>query len=397
MIVKRSHLPSLNRLVLILGFSGFVSAANSWFVSPVLPAMANSFGISIAQAGVILTAYMMPYGIMQPVYGFFSDRYSKLKTLKIIDYGLAVGTLGCALSQSLFVLSTLRVITGFFAAGIIAVSLGLIGDTVPSGYRQIFVGKFMAIVSLGQGISAVLGGFFATFMNWHIAFLFFGLLTLASAVLLQQLPDRPPVAVEGNFQRELKSVVVSPKGRVIFPFALFTGFLLLGMYGYIGSFLNSRLDLNYLQSGFIVMFFGLSSLTASMLVGKFINNLGRAGTVLSGSCFGLCSGLLLTLFPGWQTAILATVSLGFGCILVQSTLAAMAFDISPQSTGLSSGLIGLCLFGGGGIGTTCAGVILSYKGFETLWLFFSLGILCFIALQILISWNSVFQKKRSQH
>lgn len=397
MIVKKSHQRSLNSLVLILGFSGFVSAANSWFVSPVLPAMANSFGISIAQAGMILTAYMMPYGIMQPVYGFLSDRYSKLKTLKIIDCGLAVGTLGCAFSQSLFLLLILRVITGFFAAGIIAVSLGLIGDTVPSGYRPIFVGKFMAIVSLGQGISAVLGGFFATFINWHIAFLFFGLLTLAAAVLLQQLPDRPPVAEQGNFLRELKSVVISPKGRVIFPFALFTGFLLLGMYGYIGSFLNSKLDLNYLQSGLIVMFFGFSSLAASMFVGKFISKLGRSGTVLSGSCLGLCSALLLKGFPGWETAVLATMSLGFGCILVQSTLAAMAFDLSPQSTGLSSGLVGLCLFGGGGIGTACAGVVLSYEGFGNLWLSFSLGILCFIVLQMFMSWSSVFQKKRSQH
>lgn len=340
---------------------------------------------------------MLPYGIMQPVYGFFGDRYSKLKILKIIDYGLAVGTLGCALSQSLVVLSVLRGITGFFAAGIIAVSLGLIGDTVPGDHRQVYVGKFMAIVALGQGLSAVSGGFFATYLNWHIAFLFFGLLALAAAVLLQQLPDRPPVAIVGNFLNELKSVVASPKGKVIFPFALFTGFLLLGMYGYIGSFLNSAMRLNYLQSGLIVMLFGLSSLLASTLVGLFIHRFGRMGTALSGSCFGLCSAMLLTWVSRWQPVMLAAISLGFGCILVQSTLAAMAFDISPQNTGLSSGLIGLCLFGGGGIGTGVGGFVLSYEGFRRLWLFFSLGIICFIVLQILFSWNAFLQKKRSHY
>lgn len=66
--LKDINQPNLNNLVLILGFSGFISAANSWFVSPVLPAISNSFGTSIAQAGIILTAYMIPYGIMQPLH-----------------------------------------------------------------------------------------------------------------------------------------------------------------------------------------------------------------------------------------------------------------------------------------------------------------------------------------
>jgi predicted MFS family arabinose efflux permease len=393
---KSTNLPSLNSLVLILGFSGFISAANSWFVSPVLPAIANSFGTSIAQTGIVLTAYLIPYGIMQPIYGFFSDRYSKLKMLKVIVYGLAVGTLGSALSQSLYLLSILRVFTGFFAAGIIAVSLGFIGDIVPCAHRQIYIGKFMAIVSLGQGISAVLGGLFATFLNWHIAFLVFGLIAVAAAALLYKLPEQPPVSRRKNFLGELILVTISPKGKIIFPFALITGFLFLGIFSYIGSFLSSELSLNYLQSGLIVMFFGISSLLASTRVGKSIQRFGRFGTVLLGSCFGFCSAILLTLFPGWQSVLLATISLGFGCIFVQSTLASAAFDISSQSTGLSSGLIGLCIFGGGGIGTAIGGLILSGEGFRTLWQFYSLGILCFILVQVLFCLYFTVQKKKSQ-
>ncbi|MDN3955845.1 MFS transporter [Sporolactobacillus laevolacticus] len=396
MNLKDIDRPNLNNLVLILGFSGFISAANSWFVSPVLPAISNSFGTSIAQAGIILTAYMIPYGIMQPVYGFFSDQYSKLKTLKIIVYGLAVGTFGCALSQSLYLLSILRVFTGFFAAGIIAISLGFIGDLVPNAYRQIYIGKFMAIVSLGQGISAVLGGLFATFLNWRIAFFFFGLIAIVAAVLLHKLQDQVPVSTHNNFLRELKFVIASPKGKIIFPLALITGLLLLGIYGYIGSFLNSELGLNYLQSGLIVMFFGISSLLASTQVGKSIQRFGRFGTVLLGSCFGLCSAMLLALSPSWQTVLLATITLGFGCIFVQSTLAAVAFEISSESTGLSSGLIGLCIFGGGGIGTAFSGLILSGEGFGNLWQFYSFGIFCFIILQVLFYLYSAFQKKKSQ-
>jgi predicted MFS family arabinose efflux permease len=392
---KNANLSSLNILILILGFAGFISAADNWFVSPVLPAISNTFRTSIAQTGIILTAYMIPYGTMQPVYGFLSDRYSKLKMLKIIVYGLFVGTLGCALSNSLYILAVLRGLTGLFAAGIIAISLGFIGDTVTDVYRQIYIGKFMAIVSLGQGMSAVLGGLFANFLNWHIAFFFFALLALTAATLLRKLSDQAPVSTRKNFMKELKLVITSSKGRIIFPFALITGFLLLGIYGYLGSFLNIELRLNYLQGGLIVMFFGVSCLLASTQVGKCIQKFRRLGTILLGSCFGLCSAILLSFFPNWQTVMLATISLGFGCIFIQSTLAAAAFEISSESTGMSSGLIGLCMFGGGGIGTAFGGLILSHEGFKNLWLFFFLGIVCFILVQVLLCLYFVLQKNWS--
>lgn len=126
------------KLVLILGLAGFVSAADNWFVSPSLSAIAAGFSTSVAMAGSILTAYMIPYGLMQPIYGFFGDQRNKIKLLRTIVFGLAIGTAGSALSKSLPVLCIWRVLTGFFAAGIIAVSLSLIG-----AWSQRQISRFM--------------------------------------------------------------------------------------------------------------------------------------------------------------------------------------------------------------------------------------------------------------
>lgn len=159
-------------LVLILGLAGFVSAADNWFVSPSLSAVAAGFGVSAAAAGIILTAYMIPYGLMQPIYGFFSDRWNKTKLLRIIVFGLAVGTAGSSMSGSLTILCIWRIITGFFAAGIIAVSISFIGDVIPASEQQIYVGKFMGIVFAGQGLSSGLGGLITKYISWRGAFIF---------------------------------------------------------------------------------------------------------------------------------------------------------------------------------------------------------------------------------
>jgi len=366
--------------VIILGLAGFISAADNWFVSPVLPAIASGFGISIPQTGAIITAYMIPYGLMQPVYGFFSDRKSKIKTLRWIVLGLSLCTAGCSLSSSLWMLCSFRFLTGFFAAGIIAVSLALIGDTIPSDLRQIYVGRFMGIVFLGQGISAGLGGFFSKYVSWRVAFLFFCIFALVVFFLLSRLTDRLPVkpSRQKKFFPELKFVVATQKGRIIFPLALAAGILLIGLYSYLGAYLNEVLGLNYLQGGIIVMFYGLSCLAAGSFVGKLSRRLGQVQTIFLGGCLSLATALLLAFSSSWQIALIATSILGFGYIFIQSTLATIAFDISTESTGLSSGLIGVGLFIGGGIGTALNGSVLAYAGYQNLWFVASAGIVMFI-------------------
>ncbi|WP_371367294.1 Putative multidrug resistance protein MdtD [Sporomusa rhizae] len=366
------------KLVWLLGFAGFISAADNWVVSPTLPAIAAGFGVSIAQVGIVLTSYMIPYGIMQPVYGFLSDRWGKTRILQWIVAGLALGTIGCSIAASLWMLCLWRIITGFFAAGVIAVSLALIGDTVPLLERQKYVGRFMGIVFLGQGLSVGLGGVFANFISWRVAFIFFAILAFCTVGFLRKLPKDSPKSSHCNFFLETKRVTLSPKGLVIFPLALATGFLLLGLYSYLGAFLHEITGLDFLQVGLIVMFYGFACLAAGSQVGKLAQKIGSQKTIILGAFLSLITAFLLTTFPYWQAGLLATISLGMGYIFIQSTLATIAFDIASENKGLPSALIGLGLFGGGGLGTALGSLLLSLGGYQTLWLFFGSGIILFI-------------------
>jgi predicted MFS family arabinose efflux permease len=378
-----------HQLVVILGIAGFISAADNWFVAPILPAIAAGFGTSVVKCSAIITAYLIPYGAMQPIYGFFSDRHRKVNTLRLIVGGLAIGTAGCALSQSLIQLCIFRFTTGFFAAGIIAVSLAIIGDTVPETLRQCYVGRFMGIVFLGQGLSTGLGGFCAGLLNWRMAFCFFCMAAISITIFLHRLFDTVSAASKnGKFVPILKLIVTSQKGRIIFPLALVVGCLLLGVYSYIGSYLHERFGLGYLQTGLIMMFYGLACMAAGTWVGKFSRKNGSRGALLTGGCFGLGATLLLAFFPWWQTGLLAIICLGLGYIFIQSTLATLAFEVSSQRKGLSSGLIGLGLFCGGGIGTALGSWVLSYAGYRNLWLVLGGGIGMFV-LYVLKMDNSI--------
>jgi predicted MFS family arabinose efflux permease len=342
----------------------------------VLPAIAAGFGASISQAGAVLTSYLIPYGAMQPVYGFVSDRLGKAKLLRWIVCGLAIGTAGCAFASSLWMLCVLRAITGFFAAGIIAVSLALIGDSVPVNERQVYVGKFMGIVFLGQGLSSGLGGILARYISWRVAFIVFAVAAAVAVLLLRKLPETPTDLVDHKgFFAEVMRVVMTPKGVVIFPLAFATGFLLIGMYSYLGAFLHEVTHLDYLRVGAVTMFYGFACMLAGSCVGNMGKVFGQKRTVITGACIAWVSSLIMALLPCWEVGWLATVGIGFGYIFIQSTFATIAFDVASETKGLPSALIGLGLFGGGGLGTSFSGCILHAYDYRVLWLVLGAGIL----------------------
>lgn len=366
-------------LVGILGLAGMISAADNWIVSPMLPAIATGFGSSISQVGAVLTAYMIPYGMMQPIYGFISDRWGKVKILEWILYGLSVGTFACAFVTSLWMLCFWRAITGFFAAGVIAVSLALLGDRVPTLERQIHVGRFMGIVFLGQGLSVGLGGFFAKYSSWRVAFVAFALGAVSTIFFLRKIPQDFPSHVSRDFFAETKQVILSPIGKIIFPLALVSGFLLLGLYSFLGAFLHEVAGLDYLQVGIVVMFYGFACLGAGTQVGKLGKKIGEQQVIINGGLLAFAATVLL-LFPYWQTGWIATVFLGVAYIFIQSTLATLAFDVASESKGLPSALIGFGLFGGGGLGTAVCSLLLSQYGYQILWITLSVGMLLYLCI-----------------
>lgn len=88
--------------------------------------------------------------------------------------------------------------------------------------------------------------------------------------------------------------------------------------------------------------------------------------------------MLLAFFPYWIAGWLATISLGFGYIFIQSTLATLAFDVASENKGLPSALVGLGLFGGGGLGTAFDSLVLAQESYQILWLLLCVGILVFM-------------------
>ena len=385
-------------IIVALGFCGLVSAADNWFVSPALPAIASGLGVDASAAAVILTAYLVPYGVLQPVCGTLGDRLGRLRVLRVIVAGLAAGTFLCALCPTLSFLIAARILTGCFAAGIISVAQAFVGDVVGHENRGAAVGLLMGITFTGQGLSSGLGGIITDLMSWRAAFCCFGFLALIALAGLFTLRE-PVMALETTPQEasnkaseksELAQTAQASQQnttrapfltralrlffgphRAVFLTACTTGIAFLGIYGFMGTFLSERCELGSTEAGLIMMLYGVMCLVGGALSGR----IGASGGPLRVIAVGETSGLVavgtlivVSLIGVWPVALVAAGALGMGYILVQPTLVSLSMDADSSQAGLCTGLVGLGVFAGGGVGSSIGSIITAGFGYLGLWI-----------------------------
>ena len=104
-----------NQRILILGLAGFVVMADNWVVSPILPAIADNLGQEVTRAGLLITAYMLPFGLFQLVFGPLADRYGKRRVLSGTMLFFTAATALCAAAFGFTDLTVYRALTGLFA------------------------------------------------------------------------------------------------------------------------------------------------------------------------------------------------------------------------------------------------------------------------------------------
>lgn len=393
--------PAQLRVVATLGFCGLVSAADNWFVSPALPAIAQTLSVAPVAATVILTAYMLPYGTLQPVCGSIADRIGRLRLLRIIVLGLCAGTFLCAVVPNLPLLVVARIVTGCFAAGIIAVSQAFVSDVVAPEQRGGAVGILMGITFAGQGLSAGLGGILTDVVGWRAAFATFGVLAALAWLGLLGLrepsrgdaldddPARATVATgpsrAGNpiavFFRSAVRIFLGTR-RTVYLLACSTGLLFLGVYGLMGTFLNQVCGLTSTQAGLVMMFYGVCCLLGGSVSGRLGARRGIGGVIRVGELSGVlavCALVVSTLTGSWVPALVAAACLGFGYISVQPSLVTLSMDADPSQVGLCTGLIGFGVFAGGGVGSALGGAVLTAGGYLALWAVAAVGLLLQLA------------------
>lgn len=365
---------NVKRLIVVLGLAGFIVMADNWVVSPLLPSIAHDLGVQPARAGILIAAYMLPFGLFQLLYGPLADRFGKLRVVgaSLVFFTVATGL--CAAGMHLGDLTAYRALTGVFAAATMPVSLALIGDLVPMKQRQQAIASFMGIAFLGQATSMTIGGTIAALTSWRGVFLTYAVVAAVITVVL--------LVTARSFASELHgdphSQFVRPYARLLghwpslrtYLVVFFEGMLILGSFSYLGAFASKSLGLGTFEIGLLMAVFGVGVIASSRVSGRLAERLRRDRLVALGLASAAAADFLVV--AGSTRVVVVAVGvllLGLGFMFAHSSLLTVATQFAAKARGTAMSLVAFSFMVGGAIGTAFGGRIIeatSYREFYLL-------------------------------
>lgn len=154
--------------VTIIG--NFMSMLDTSIVNVAIPKMMAAFSAEAKDAQWILTAYMLTMGVMQPVSGYFCDRFG---TRRMYLFSLAVFTAGsalCGMAWNSGGMILFRIIQAIGGGLIYPVSMTIVYENFPreERYRAMSVWGLSAMVA--PAIGPALSGFLIEYWDWRLIF-----------------------------------------------------------------------------------------------------------------------------------------------------------------------------------------------------------------------------------
>jgi len=379
---------NVRRLILVLGLAGFIVMADNWVVSPLLPTVAREFSVDPARAGVLIAAYMLPFGLFQLLYGPLADRFGKLRVVTISLALFTVATALCASATGLADLTAFRALTGVFAAATVPVSLALISDLVPMQGRQKAIATFMGIAFLGQATSMTIGGTIAALTSWRGVFIVYAAVAVVIVIALFVTTRGMAAQLKGDPNSEF----LRPYGRLLahapslrtYLVVFAEGLLILGSFSYAGAYADKALGLQTFAIGLLMAVFGIGVIGGSRLSGRLAQRIGRPRLVALGLGSAAAGDFLLAVLGSHLAAFaVGILLLGLGFMFAHSSLLTTATQFAEKARGAAMSLIAFAFMVGGSLGTMLGGRIILGASYRDLYLSFGVALVALSVIAML--------------
>ncbi|WP_413557228.1 multidrug transporter subunit MdtD [Bdellovibrio sp. HCB209] len=162
---------SSNRLLWLVAIGFFMETLDSTIVNTALPSMAKSLNQSPFLMQSVVIAYSLTIAVLIPASGWIADRFGTRRVFFSAILLFTLGSLACAISQTLPQLVFSRVLQGVGGAMMMPVGRLAVLRAFPANQFLRAI-SFVTIPALiGPLIGPTLGGYLVEYASWHWIFL----------------------------------------------------------------------------------------------------------------------------------------------------------------------------------------------------------------------------------
>ena len=352
----------------LLGFLTAVGPISTDMYLPSFPAIEAALGGRPGTAQVTLAMWFLGLAIGQITQGSFSDRFGRRGPLVIGTALYTAASIGCALAPNLTILSLMRFIAAIGGSASMVVPRAVVRDLADGHAAAQMMSQLILVMGVAPILAPTLGGFVDTTLGWQAIFWLAAIYGGACALVVWRLmPETLPEAQRarlGLVEQVLRYRAIITE-RSFLTHALIGGFVLFGVFAYLGGAPDVFIDRFHLSPAHFGMLFG--SCAAAYIAMSQLNprlmRLFGAATVLRGAVWTYVlatSVLTVFAFAGvdhwWLIAAPILVCLGtMGFVNPGATVGALSRHAAHA--GSASALMGTMQFCLGAVSGLLVGVL----------------------------------------
>jgi EmrB/QacA subfamily drug resistance transporter len=156
---------------LIVASALFMENMDSTVIATSLPAIAADIGTSPLTLKLAITSYLLSLAVFIPASGWTADRFGARAVFSIAIGVFMIGSIGCALSQSVTHFVIARIIQGLGGAMMTPVGRLVLLRSIDKSALVNAMAWMTVPALIGPVIGPPLGGFITTYFSWHWIFL----------------------------------------------------------------------------------------------------------------------------------------------------------------------------------------------------------------------------------
>ena len=134
------------------------------------PSIADSLGASLADLQWVANAYLLPLTVLLVAGGALADRFDRGKMLLLGLALFCLGSVGSALSHTIEVLISMRVVEGVGAALVLPATIAVIRAAVSGRRLALALGFWVAGATAGAAVGPLIGGVLLAALSWRAIF-----------------------------------------------------------------------------------------------------------------------------------------------------------------------------------------------------------------------------------
>ncbi|WP_329173629.1 MFS transporter [Streptomyces decoyicus] len=325
--------------IYLLGLGIFAQGTSEFMLSGLLPDIATDLGVSIPDAGLLVSAFAVGMVLGAPVLAVATLRVPRRTALVAFQLVFVAGHVAGALAPGYGVLFATRIVSALAYAGFWAVAAATAVSLVPPGAK----GKALSVVAMGLTLATIVGVPAGTVLSqhagWRAAFWGVAALTALSALSLRAV-------LPGGHRADGELLSVRSEMRGLARPALWVSYLVTTLtfgaavvtFSYLAPLLTEVSGLPAQWVPVVLALYGAGGLAGVSLGGRIADAVPLRTLFTGVGALTVTSAALALTAGSLGTTIALVFVLGFTAFVVNPVVQSRVFRLAPGAPMLAGAL-----------------------------------------------------------